>query len=126
MKAVRQAGTVAELQVRRVLSGFGLRYRVNVTSLPGSPDIANGKRQFAVFVHGCFWHRHPRCRYATTPRTNRAFWISKFAANVSRDRKAKKALEQRGFHVVVVWECEARSQRLIKKLLDALSGTRHR
>lgn len=120
---MRQAGTLAELEVRRVLSSMGVRYRVNVNSLPGSPDVANIRRQFAVFVHGCFWHRHPGCRYATTPKTNRAFWADKFAANVSRDRRAKKALERRGFHVVVVWECEARSQRLVKKLFDALSGT---
>jgi DNA mismatch endonuclease, patch repair protein len=122
MKSVRQAGTLAELAVRRALSSFGFRYRVNVKSLPGSPDVANVKRGFAVFAHGCFWHRHPGCRYATTPKTNRAFWIDKLKANVCRDLRAKKDLERRGFRVIVVWECEARTQRVEKKLLDALRG----
>jgi DNA mismatch endonuclease, patch repair protein len=124
MKAVRQAATLAELEVRRALSSIGFRYRVNVTSLPGSPDVANVRRKFAVFVHGCFWHRHPGCRHTTTPKTNCAFWHDKFAANVHRDRRAKKALERRGFRVIVVWECEARTQRrLLGKLSAALRRT---
>lgn len=100
----------------------GLKYRINVRSLPGSPDLANKSRKFAVFVHGCFWHRHARCRYATVPKTNVQFWLDKFEANVRRDRKARKALEKRGFRVIVVWECDLRTQRLGKKLSDALSG----
>ena len=122
MSAVRQSGTSAELQVRRALSRIGLRYRLNVRSLPGSPDLANVRQRFAVFVHGCFWHRHRDCPYATMPKTNKAFWTEKFDANVRRDDRAKKSLRERGFRVIVVWECEARAQRLVELLSKALKG----
>jgi DNA mismatch endonuclease (patch repair protein) len=122
MKAVRQHGTSAELLVRRALTRLGVRYRVNVRSLPGSPDVANVRRKFAIFVHGCFWHRHPSCRYATVPRTNVRFWSTKFEDNSRRDAMKKNLLEQLGIRVVVVWECEARKKTLAENLAAALEG----
>src|SRR5690348_570731 len=108
MAEIRQAGTAPELAVRESLSRLGLRYRLNVRSLPGRPDIANLTKRFAVFVHGCFWHRHEGCRRTTTPTSNREFWEAKFTANRQRDQRAIEALEQLGFRVCVVWECETK------------------
>jgi DNA mismatch endonuclease (patch repair protein) len=108
MARVRQHGTKPELAVRKALTGRGFRYRLNVRHLPGSPDLANVGRKFVIFVHGCFWHRHPGCRLATTPGTNREFWARKFAANQLRDRRNSDTLERLGFNVCVIWECETR------------------
>jgi DNA mismatch endonuclease (patch repair protein) len=106
MGRVRQKGTRAELAVAASLTALGLRYRKNVRALPGSPDFANRSRRWAVFVNGCFWHRHTGCRRATTPTANHAFWLEKFAANRTRDAKAIQALRAKGFKVVIVWECQ--------------------
>ena len=106
MARVRQKGTAAELAVGAVLRRLGQCYRLNVRALPGSPDFANRSRKWAFFVHGCFWHRHPGCRRATMPKTNRQFWRSKFEANQKRDRRAIRLLKRIGFRVVTVWECE--------------------
>ena len=118
MKSVRQVGTAPELAVRRALSFRGVRYRLNVRSLPGSPDIANMREHFAIFVHGCFWHRHPGCRYATTPKTNVPFWSRKFAANIQRDQAKLQALRTRAIRVLVVWECQTRDEAALGSLLD--------
>src|SRR6185312_1324033 len=104
---VRQKGTEAELAVRAAISRLRLRYRVANRDLPGSPDIANRKHAWAVFVHGCFWHRHRGCRRTTMPRNNAAFWNAKFLANVRRDRLAMARLRRLGFRVLVIWECES-------------------
>jgi DNA mismatch endonuclease (patch repair protein) len=117
MADIRQAGTEPELAVRRVLTRMGLRYRVKNRDLPGSPDLANRSRRWAVFVHGCYWHRHRGCKRTTTPTRNRAFWQEKFAANVHRDRKVLRELRALGYSVLVVWECEAKApERLVTKL----------
>lgn len=107
MRSVRQRGTAPELVVRRLLSDMGVRYRLNVSGLPGTPDLVNQARGFAVFVDGCFWHRHAGCSRATTPKANHKFWLSKFEANVARDRRNRLALRRLGYSVIVVWECEA-------------------
>lgn len=115
---VRQAGTAAELRVGRILRKLGHAYRKNVRKLPGSPDFANRAAGWAVFVNGCFWHRHTGCRRATTPKANREFWLAKFARNRQRDAAAVKALRAAGFRVVIVWECrlDAAEARLSKVL----------
>lgn len=106
MARVRQRGTSAERAVAAALRSIGRFYRCNVRGLPGSPDFANRRGRWAVFVHGCFWHRHRGCRRATVPRSNRAFWEAKFAANRMRDARAIRALRAAEFRVIVVWECE--------------------
>jgi DNA mismatch endonuclease (patch repair protein) len=103
---VRQKGTAPELAVAAALRSLGASYRLNVKSLPGSPDFANRKRKWAVFVHGCYWHHHTGCRRATVPKTNEAFWRGKFAANRTRDARAIRALRRAGIRVALVWECE--------------------
>lgn len=103
---VRQKDTAAERVVGAALRRLDLSYRKNVCGLPGSPDFANRKRSWAVFVQGCFWHHHTGCRRATVPKSNRAFWAAKFARNRIRDAAAIRALRAQGFKVVLVWECE--------------------
>jgi DNA mismatch endonuclease (patch repair protein) len=107
LSKTRQHGTAAELTVRRLLHSLGHRFRVNNRDLPGSPDIANRSKKWAVFVHGCFWHRHDGCPRTTMPRRNREFWAEKFRANIRRDRKVIERLEACGYLVLIVWECEA-------------------
>lgn len=106
MGRVRQRGSAAELAVAALLRRLGAAYRKNVRRLPGSPDFANRKRRWAVFVNGCFWHRHTGCARATTPKANREFWLEKFAANRARDARAVRQLRRMGFRVLIVWECQ--------------------
>ena len=94
--------------VRRVLHGAGYRFRLHRRDLPGSPDVVLPRHRLAVFVHGCFWHRHTGCPRTTTPKTRAAFWASKFAANIARDERATAELGRLGWRVHVVWECETR------------------
>lgn len=117
MARIRQAGTDPELCMRRLATELGLRYRLTNRDLPGSPDLANRSQRWAIFVHGCFWHGHHGCKKATVPKRNRAFWVEKFAANRTRDRRAIRALRKLGYVAVVVWQCElARPQRVLSRL----------
>lgn len=108
MRLVKREHTGPELVVRRLLHRNGLRFRLHAKTLPGSPDIVLPKRATVIFVHGCFWHRHPRCRYASTPKTRQEFWSAKFAANVERDTRKADQLSELGWRVIVVWECETK------------------
>ncbi|ABC83210.1 very short patch repair endonuclease [Anaeromyxobacter dehalogenans] len=103
---VRQRDTGPELIVRRMLHGLGGRYRRSSKKLPGSPDIVNWSRRWAVFVHGCFWHWHNDCGRASVPKRNRAFWLAKLNANRRRDCRVIADLEALGFRTMVLWECE--------------------
>ncbi|MDP3883676.1 very short patch repair endonuclease [Hydrogenophaga sp.] len=107
MAAIKGSNTKPELDVRRYLHATGLRFRVNDRRLPGSPDLVFPALRVAIFVHGCFWHRHPGCVKAAMPSTNIAFWDTKFAVNVSRDRKHEEELTAKGWRVMTIWECEA-------------------
>ena len=119
MAGVRQTATRPELVVRNILRSLGVHYVTRNRNLPGSPDIANRSRKFAIFVHGCFWHRHRNCRMTTTPKRNRAFWESKFRMNIQRDRLAVHALRDLGFRVLIIWECQTRdSERLNSRIAD--------
>lgn len=105
MAAVRGRDTKPEMLLRRRLHAEGLRYRISVRGLPGSPDVVFPQYRAVVFVHGCFWHRHTGCSKATTPKSNEAFWQAKFKANVVRDRKAVAALHDLAWRVGIVWQC---------------------
>lgn len=119
MRAIRSGNTQPEMRVRRYLHAVGLRYRVNVKSLPGRPDICLPSRRIAVFVHGCFWHQHPGCPYATKPTTRSGFWLAKFAANMRRDALVVEKLTALGWQVITIWECQTRDE----LSLDALAWT---
>jgi DNA mismatch endonuclease (patch repair protein) len=116
MARVRQAGTAPELAVRRLLRELGVRVRANGVRLPGSPDLYDTKRRLAVFVHGCFWHRHRGCRACTSPKNNASIWLQKFRDNVARDRRQVAALRRMGFRVLTVWECEVKSEAKLARL----------
>ena len=106
MSRIRGKDTAIEIKVRKWLYHQGYRYRKNVAKLPGKPDIVLNSYKTVVFIQGCFWHRHPGCKDATTPKTRTAFWEEKFSKNVSNDIKHKAELEAMGYNVVVLWECD--------------------
>ncbi|UWR54703.1 DNA mismatch endonuclease Vsr [Phaeobacter inhibens] len=108
MAANRRRDTKPEMIVRRDLHRHGFRFRLDVRKLPGSPDIVLARHRAAIFVHGCYWHRHPGCKLATTPKTRVAFWEQKFTRNVERDRAAVVSLQELGWRVAIVWECALR------------------
>jgi DNA mismatch endonuclease (patch repair protein) len=120
MARVRRAGTAPEIQVRRYLSNLGIRYRTKNRDLPGAPDLANRSRKWAVFVHGCFWHQHEECKSATMPKMNQGFWRAKFTANRIRDARACQLLENMGYSVKTIWECQARGFATIGKAVGRL------
>lgn len=120
MKSVSQKDTKPEMRLRKMLHGMGLRYRLHDKRLPGSPDLVFPKHKAVIFVHGCFWHRHG-CKQTTTPATRKDFWVAKFKANVERDSKNVKELEDAGWRVMIVWECELSNNEISKsipKLVD--------
>ena len=121
MASIRGKDTKPEMAVRRYLHAKGLRYKVAPTNVPGKPDVFLPKHKTAIFVHGCFWHRHPACRYATTPATNIEFWQRKFSANLERDRRVQEEIASYGFRSLVIWECEVSEQRL-EKLVEQIRG----
>src|SRR5215217_1871754 len=106
---VRQEHTAPELVVQDILTALGHEYMTNVRGIPGSPDIVAAGRPRAVFVHGCFWHRHPGCPASSTPTQNAEFWKEKFTINVRRDRRNARELRKLGYRVMVVWECQTKS-----------------
>lgn len=122
LRKIRRRNTSAEQFVRRMLHEAGLRFRVSNRDLPGSPDVANRSKRWCVFVHGCFWHHHAGCRRATLPKRNKAFWEVKFAANQARDARVRRQLEDRGYLVITVWECEIENPELLLGRMRRLSG----
>ena len=112
MAGIRGRDTGPELVLRRALHRAGFRFRLHAAGLPGKPDLVLPKWRAAVLVHGCFWHRHAGCRYATNPATRPEFWSAKFAGNVQRDRRNHAALLALGWRVATAWECALRKERL--------------
>jgi DNA mismatch endonuclease (patch repair protein) len=110
MARIRSRDTLPEKALRRALHRLGLRFRLNVKTLPGKPDIVFPRYRIALFVHGCFWHRHTGCKVASTPKSNTEFWQEKFAKNINRDESVGRQLRTAGWRVIVVWECELRSK----------------
>ncbi|MGS1041512.1 very short patch repair endonuclease [Burkholderia glumae] len=123
MSRIRGKDTGPELKVRQLAYALGVRFRLHRRDLPGSPDLVFASRRKVIFVHGCYWHRHSGCRYAYSPKSNVEFWQSKFAANVARDRLAVTALEETGWQVLVVWECETQNVEALRtRLADFLKN----
>jgi DNA mismatch endonuclease (patch repair protein) len=127
MRRIRSTDTQPEITLRRALQSQGMRYRVAPRNVPGRPDIAFTKDRFAVFVHGCFWHRH-HCRNSVVPKTNREFWETKFESNIARDQRVVSSLIASGWRVCVVWECAIQGcdEQSIKDLANVISGWRYR
>lgn len=118
MSRIRGKNTKPEMAVRRFLHRAGLRFRLHRRDLPGTPDIVLPRFRAVVFVHGCFWHRHRRCKRATIPSSNRSYWLPKLRENMTRDRRQRAELEEKGWHVHIVWECEVGEQRLVDLLRE--------
>lgn len=124
MSKVRSKNTKPEIEVRRALHKAGFRFRLHRPDLPGKPDLVFPRHRLALFVHGCFWHRHG-CNRTTMPATNTEFWFNKFCRTLERDRRALKELEAIGWASAVIWECqiEAGISRLVESLTDTAQAT---
>jgi DNA mismatch endonuclease (patch repair protein) len=120
MARVRQRNSAPELVVRGILRKLGISYRTQAKRLPGTPDIYLPAHNRAIFVHGCFWHRHEGCFKTSTPKARRSFWITKFDENVARDARNVAALKKLGLKVTVVWECQCKDTRRLASRLKAL------
>ena len=118
MSAIKSKNTKPEIAVRKLLHSMGYRFRLHRKDLPGSPDIVLPKYKTVIFVHGCFWHRHENCKYASIPKTRKEFWESKFKANINRDNLNQANLLLRGWKIIIIWECQLKGD--IKKLIGEL------
>ena len=125
MSKIRSKNTKPELAIRKALFARGFRFRVNDKRLPGKPDIVLPKYKTAIFVHGCFWHKHENCKYAYTPKSNTKFWTDKITSNVERDEINTVKLISAGWNVLIVWECEIRHtyKHDITSLIDNLANS---
>ena len=124
MQRVRRSGTPAEEEVAACCRKLGLAYRRNLRSLPGSPDLANKSRRWAIFVNGCFWHHHTSCAKATLPKRNRVFWSAKLESNRRRDAKKIRQLRAAGYRVLLLWECKVSDEPGVLRRLSYLSEAR--
>lgn len=106
MSRVRSKDTKPEMAVRRLVHSLGYRYRLHARDLPGNPDMVFRPRRKVIFVHGCFWHRHKGCSNTTTPRSRFRFWQDKFDYNLRRDARNRRKLQEEGWSVLVIWECQ--------------------
>lgn len=122
MSRVRQKNTKPELLIRSILHRLGYRFRLNTPRLPGRPDIIFPGRKKVIFVHGCFWHGHT-CRRGQVPSSNRDFWLPKLARNKARDAEVVKALQDLGWSVKIVWECELRDLASLENELNSFLRT---
>lgn len=122
MSGIRGRDTRPEMVVRRALFAAGFRFRLHRRDLPGAPDIALPGRKIAVFVHGCFWHRHSGCRLSKLPATRAEFWKAKLEGNVERDARVVKALQAMGWRVLIVWECAIRDRETPSVLPERLAS----
>ncbi len=120
MSKVGQKSTAPEMKLRKALFARGYRYRINVKKLSGSPDIVLPKYKVAIFIHGCFWHRHKGCKYSTMPKTRIEFWTKKFEANTKRDKRNVEKLIEDGWRVLDVWECaiKKKDEKSFRKVMD--------
>ena len=121
MAEIRGNDTKPELHLRKGLHALGFRYCLYKRDLSGRPDLVFPKYGAAVFVHGCFWHRHPGCRLTTTPSTRTDFWLKKFQSNIERDQRNLNALSETGWRTAVVWECALRGDK-VPSTVEAVSA----
>ena len=125
MSRVAANDTSPEIRVRRAAHALKLRYRLHRRDLPGTPDTVFPKYRTVLFVHGCFWHRHPGCRKATFPKSRVAYWQEKFERNVERDRQAMANLAALGWKIAVIWECETKSPVALSRRISEIFNLPH-
>ena len=119
MAAIRSKNTKIELSLRKMLFARGYRYRLHSNSIPGHPDMWLKKYNSAIFINGCFWHRHAGCKYAYVPKSHTEFWDKKFEQNIARDLTVREQLEEKHIRCLIVWEC---SIKLAQKKKGTLQG----
>ncbi|MGX7950864.1 very short patch repair endonuclease [Oleidesulfovibrio alaskensis] len=112
MSRIRGKDSASEMRLRRLIHGMGYRYRLHVRTLPGTPDLVFPARNAVIFMHGCFWHRHQECRLARMPKSRVAFWREKLEANKRRDEENINRLNELGWRVLVIWECQMKEKDL--------------
>lgn len=122
MRAIRSRGMKPEIKVRKVAHALGYRFRLHRGDLPGRPDLVFSGRRKAIFVHGCFWHQHKGCQDGRQPKSNRRYWHPKLARNVKRDGENLSALKEKGWKVLVIWECEAEDGARLRNRLRRFLG----
>lgn len=120
MSRVKGRDTRPEMRLRRALHAAGLHYRLQARELPGRPDIVFRRARLAIFVHGCFWHRHPGCEHARMPKSRIEFWTEKLEGNVERDARQLALLKEAGWTVMTLWECESRDPAAIDAFVEAV------
>ena len=125
MSKISDKGTKPEIIVRKFLFANGFRYRKNDKRYSGKPDIVLPKYKNVIFIHGCFWHGHD-CPAGKLPETNKKFWKGKIADNIERDKKNKAALENSGWNVITIWQCELKNKEIREKTLTELTNTLHK
>jgi len=118
MSRIKGTNTKPELRVRSLLHRMGYRFRLHCRKLPGKPDIVLPRHETVIFVHGCFWHRHPGCRFAYTPRSRVSFWTQKFQRNIERHAEVDEQLKRLGWRVILIWECETKDEEKLRAVLE--------
>ncbi len=121
MSKISGKNTVPEILVRKYLFAHGFRFRVNDKRFPGTPDIVLPKYKTIIFVNGCFWHGHENCKAARLPKSNSSFWTNKIAQNIERDRKVQSQLQQMGYRILIIWECQLKSKKLETTLSELIA-----
>ena len=117
MSRIRSKDTKPEVAVRSLLHRMGYRFRLHCKHLPGKPDIVLPRYNTAIFVHGCFWHGHKRCKRSNIPKSNQTYWLSKIQRNIERDRDHQKKLKGTGWNVIIIWECECKNlEKIVRKI----------
>jgi DNA mismatch endonuclease, patch repair protein len=117
MRKIKSKNTQPELIVRKLMYSMGYRYRLYKKDLPGKPDLVLKKYKTALFINGCFWHQHKNCKRATQPKTNRHYWNEKLIRNQERDKENYRRLEEIGWKVVIIWECETKDSQKLKEII---------
>lgn len=121
MSNIKSKNTKPEITVRKLMFSMGFRYRLHNKDLPGKPDISIKKYKTAIFVNGCYWHRHEKCKLAYSPKSNVDFWNKKLNENVNRDKRNHKVLKELGWRVIVIWECQTKDLDYLKQIIVSLN-----
>jgi len=125
MSRIRSKDTGPEVIVRKYLFANGFRYRIHDKRLPGNPDITLKRYNTVVFIHGCFWHGHEHCRYFVVPKTRTQWWLDKIIRNREKDRESIQALEELGWKIIIIWECELKKderETTLERLVKGIMG----
>ena len=122
MSQIRSKNTKPEVLIRKFLFANGFRYRIHVKTLPGNPDIVLPKYKTVVFINGCFWHGHTGCKYYVVPKTRTEFWLNKIQKNISNDSINHYKLQQQGYNIIIIWECEVKNKSIFENLVQKIKN----